>query len=118
LELREVLAALRRLSLSFRSIGVEISVRYSTALAEALRKDSAIIVGWIPYIHQSKKQLDLPMSIPLASICSAAPKKLPARTTTLVVPSPASTSWAAERSTNCHHLSVAFLTISKEWVPS
>ena len=44
-EFRDVLAARRRLDLSFKSTGVEISVRYSTAFADALRKDSAMIVG-------------------------------------------------------------------------
>jgi hypothetical protein len=39
--------------------------------------------------------------IPLASIFSAAPKSAPAITTTDVVPSPASTSWAADKSTSC-----------------
>lgn len=76
LEFKEVVAARRSADLSERSMGVEISVRYSTAFAEAFKKDSAIIVGWMPFW----------------SIFSAAPRKLPARTTTEVVPSPASTS--------------------------
>jgi hypothetical protein len=84
LEFKEVLAARNRLPRSLKSTGVEISSRYSTAFAEALRNDSATMVGWIPFW----------------SIFSAAPKRLPARTTTEVVPSPASTSWAAERSTS------------------
>lgn len=84
LEFREVLAARKRLDLSLRSTGVDISVKYSTALAEARRNDSATIVGWIPFCN----------------IFSAAPSKLPAKTTTEVVPSPASISCAAERSTN------------------
>jgi len=45
LEFKEVLAARKRLALSFRSTGVEISVRYSTAFADALKKDSATMVG-------------------------------------------------------------------------
>ena len=93
-ELRDVVAARRREVLSERSIGVDISVRYSTAFAEALRKDSATIVGCMPF----------------CSIFSAAPKKLPARTTTDVVPSPASTSCAAERSTS-------FTGVSSQSVP-
>lgn len=84
-ELREVLAARSRLCLSFKSTGVDISVRYSTALVDALRKASAMIVGCMPFW----------------SIFSAAPSKAPARTTTEVVPSPASMSCAAERSTSC-----------------
>lgn len=84
-ELSDVVAARRRLSLSFRSTGVEISVRYSTALDEAFINDSATIVGWMPF----------------SSIFSAAPSRLPAKTTTEVVPSPASISCAADKSTNC-----------------
>lgn len=45
LEFKEVLAARKRLALSLRSTGVDISVRYSTALMDALRNDSAAIVG-------------------------------------------------------------------------
>jgi hypothetical protein len=84
LELRDVVAARNNEVLSFKSIGRDISVKYSTALADALRKASAIIVGCIPF----------------CSIFSAAPRRLPASTTTEVVPSPASTSCAAERSTS------------------
>ena len=83
-EFKEVVAARRREVLSSRLIGVEISVRYSTALIAAFWNDSAMMVGWIPF----------------CSIFSAAPRKLPASTTTEVVPSPASTSCAAERSTS------------------
>jgi hypothetical protein len=83
-ELSEVVAARSKAALSSKSIGTDISVRYSTAFAEALKNDSAITVGWIP----------------LLSIFSAAPSRLPARTTTEVVPSPASMSCAADRSTS------------------
>lgn len=76
MEFREVLAARKRAALSFKSTGVEISVKYSTAFAEAFRKASEMVVGWMPF----------------CSIFSAAPRKLPARTTTDVVPSPASIS--------------------------
>lgn len=48
MEFKEVLAARNKLALSLRSTGVEISVRYSTALAEARMNDSAMIVGCIP----------------------------------------------------------------------
>lgn len=85
LELRLVLAALKRLSRSFRSTGVEISSKYSTTFFAARPNDSAMMVGWMP----------LPRSF------SAAPRRDPARTTTDVVPSPASISCAAERSTSC-----------------
>ena len=84
MEFNDVVAARSNADLSFRSMGVESSSRYSTDLADALRNDSAMIVGCIPF----------------CSIFSAAPRKLPAKTTTDVVPSPASTSWAAERSTS------------------
>ena len=84
LEFKDVVAARRRADLSFRSMGVESSSRYSTALADAFKKDSAMMVGCIPFCN----------------IFSAAPSRLPARTTTDVVPSPASISWAAERSTS------------------
>ena len=83
-ELSEVVAARRRAALSSKLIGTEISVRYSTAFAEAFKNDSAMMVGWIP----------------LLSIFSAAPNRLPANTTTEVVPSPASTSCAADKSTS------------------
>ena len=83
-ELSEVVAARSRAALSSKLIGTEISVRYSTAFAEALKNDSAMMVGWMP----------------LLSIFSAAPNRLPANTTTEVVPSPASTSCAADKSTS------------------
>lgn len=41
-EFKDVLAALSRLSLSFRSTGVERSSRYSTTFFAAFAKDSAI----------------------------------------------------------------------------
>jgi hypothetical protein len=49
LELRDVLAARKRLDLSFKSTGIEISARYSTAFAEAFVNDSAMVVGWMPF---------------------------------------------------------------------
>jgi hypothetical protein len=45
LEFKDVLAALISVVRSLRSIGVDISVRNSTAFAEAFKKDSAMIVG-------------------------------------------------------------------------
>ena len=83
-ELSEVVAARNRAALSSKLTGTEISVRYSTAFADAFKNDSAMMVGWMP----------------LLSIFSAAPNRLPANTTTEVVPSPASTSCAADRSTS------------------
>lgn len=83
-ELKLVLAARNRLSLSLKSTGVLNSSKYSTTFFAAREKDSAMIVGWIP----------------LPSSFSAAPSRAPARTTTDVVPSPASISCAAERSTS------------------
>lgn len=83
-EFKEVLAARKRLALSLRSTGVDISVRYPTAFVDAFMNDSATMVGWMPF----------------SSIFSAAPSRAPAKTTTDVVPSPASISCAADRSTN------------------
>jgi hypothetical protein len=48
LEFKLVLAARSRLSVSFRSTGIDSSVRYSTAFAAAFWNDCAIVVGWIP----------------------------------------------------------------------
>ena len=45
LEFKEVVAARRSADLSERSMGIEISVRYSTAFADAFKKASAIMVG-------------------------------------------------------------------------
>lgn len=83
-EFKEVLAARKRLALSLRSTGVDISVRYPTAFVDAFMNDSATMVGWMPF----------------SNIFSAAPSRAPAKTTTEVVPSPASISCAADRSTN------------------
>src|ERR1700733_13305949 len=60
LEFKEVLAARSKLCLSFKSTGVEISVRYSTAFTDAFRKASAMMVGCMPFCN----------------IFSAAPKRL------------------------------------------
>ena len=80
LEESEVLAAWRREAVSVRAMGCDMSWRTSTAAAAALWKASEMTEGWMP----------LPSSL------SAAPSKLPQRTTTEVVPSPASTSWACD----------------------
>ena len=84
LEDRDVVAAWRRVAVSVRDTGCDISCRTWTAAAAALWKASAMTEGWMP----------------LASSLSAAPSKLPAITTTDVVPSPASTSCAADKSTS------------------
>ena len=61
--------------------------------------------------NQRLQSLDDFNSIPWARSFSAAPRRDPARTTTDVVPSPASISWAAESSTN---YSLALLS-TKGW---
>jgi hypothetical protein len=63
--------------------------------------------------RKSKAILVWERNIPLASIFSAAPRKLPASTTTDVVPSPASMSCAIERSTSCGIQSHAVRGIGK-----
>jgi hypothetical protein len=78
LEEREVLAAWRRAAVSVREMGCDMSCRTWTAAAAALWNDSEMTEGWMP----------------LVSNLSAAPSRLPQITTTEVVPSPASTSWA------------------------
>jgi len=83
-EERAVVAVLRRVARSEREMGMDISVRISIDLAAARWKDSDMTVGCMP----------------LPSNRSAAPRRLPAITTTDVVPSPASMSWACARSTS------------------
>ncbi len=84
LEEREVLAAWRSAAVSVRETGWDMSCRTCTAAAAALWKASEITEGWIP-LDRSR---------------SAAPRRLPQMTTTDVVPSPASTSWALDRLTS------------------
>lgn len=48
MELREVVALLRRLSRSLRERGEDMAVRTSTARSVASWMDSEIVVGWIP----------------------------------------------------------------------
>lgn len=93
-------AALRSVARSERLIGIDISVRISTAFAAARWKDSAMTVGWRPYCYVRKIPTYLHRELPLPSNFSAAPRRLPAITTTDVVPSPASISCALARSTN------------------
>lgn len=81
---REVLAACSNEEVSLRVIGRDMSCRTSTAAAAARWKDSEMTEGWMP-LERSR---------------SAAPRRLPQITTTDVVPSPASTSWAPERLTS------------------
>lgn len=84
LEESEVLAAWSRAEVSVSEMGRDMSWRTSTAAAAARWKASEMTEGWMP----------LPRSL------SAAPSKLPQMTTTEVVPSPASMSWAVERLTS------------------
>jgi hypothetical protein len=51
LEFKEVLAARRRDSLSFRVTGVDMLVKISTAFSDAAWKPSAIVVGWSPIVN-------------------------------------------------------------------
>lgn len=80
----EVEAALRRVCLSERLMGMEMEVRTSTACFAARWKESEMMVGWRPFCSRR----------------SEAPRRDPAITTTEVVPSPASISWAFARSTS------------------
>jgi hypothetical protein len=108
-EFKLVVAARRRDALSLRSTGVDISVRYSTALVAALRKDVAIKEGWMPDKCLVESLWQEKANEPLANSFSAAPNRLPASTTTLVVPSPASMSCAADKSTSWYLSSVCRL---------
>jgi hypothetical protein len=104
LEFKLVLAARSKLSLSLRSTGIDNSVKYSTAFAAAFWNDCAMVVGWIPAgtqpkVSPARKRMGLEI-LPSDKIFSAAANKLPARTTTDVVPSPASISCAADSSTS------------------
>mmetsp|Transcript_99085 Transcript_99085/g.308769 ORF Transcript_99085/g.308769 Transcript_99085/m.308769 type:complete len:205 (+) Transcript_99085:883-1497(+) len=83
LEFREVCALWRSWSRLLRSTGREASVRTSSALSAACWKASVMVCGWMPLERRR----------------SAACSRAPAMTTTEVVPSPASTSWALESST-------------------
>lgn len=84
-ELSDVLAIRMSVSRSVSSTGIAQRVSNSrTPIAAAFWNDSLIAVGWIP----------LPRRLLAAS------KSAPARTTTVVVPSPASTSCARDSSTS------------------
>lgn len=80
----EVTALFNKLSRSERSRGMATSFNTFNALWEAFEKDSAMDMGWIP----------------LAMREETAPKSAPARTHTVVVPSPASISCALDNSTS------------------
>ena len=84
LEERDVVALFSNDSRSLRSIGLDIAVKSSIHFKAHFWKDSEIIVGWIPF----------------SSNFCAADNKLPAITTTDVVPSPASISCAFDNSTS------------------
>lgn len=81
---KEVLTQLIKFSLSDNSTGIIMDLRTSMALFKAIWKDSETTVGWTSFSR----------SLRLAS------SKAPATTTTEVVPSPASMSYALEISTN------------------
>ncbi|KAH3658801.1 hypothetical protein OGATHE_006527 [Ogataea polymorpha] len=80
----DVLAARINASLSSNEILCDMSSRISTLRPAALVNASEMIVGWIPLFRSF----------------SAAPSKAPVITTTEVVPSPASTSCAPDKSTS------------------
>mmetsp|Transcript_82834 Transcript_82834/g.234704 ORF Transcript_82834/g.234704 Transcript_82834/m.234704 type:complete len:205 (+) Transcript_82834:960-1574(+) len=82
-EFNEVWALCRSWSLFSSSTGTATEFRISSAFSAACRKASVMACGWIPF--DSRR--------------SAAWRSAPATTTTDVVPSPASTSWALESST-------------------
>lgn len=84
-EFKDVAAVLMSKDLSSRSTAIAIEFKISTAFSAAFWNESLIKVGWIPFCSRR----------------SAASNKAPAITTTLVVPSPASESWAFDNSTNC-----------------
>ena len=84
LELSEVAALCNSDCLSVSFTGILILVRISLDLAAAFWNDSEMMVGWMP----------------LARSLEEASNKAPAITTTVVVPSPASTSWAFDNSTS------------------
>ena len=83
-ELSEVDAARISCSRSARSTGTDIACRISSDFFAAIRNDSEITVGWIPFS---------------SSVCAAL-SSAPAMTVTVVVPSPASMSCDFERSTS------------------
>ena len=81
---KDVVALFKRVSLSLRSIGLAIAVKISIHFEADFWKDSDMMVGWIPF----------------SSNFCAEESKLPAITTTDVVPSPASMSCALDNSTS------------------
>mmetsp|Transcript_23691 Transcript_23691/g.27421 ORF Transcript_23691/g.27421 Transcript_23691/m.27421 type:complete len:203 (-) Transcript_23691:31-639(-) len=83
-ELSDVMAAFINVSRSSMSIFTLISSRTRSACCAHSWKHSEIIVGWMPFIRSS----------------STAFRRAPHKTTTDVVPSPASTSWALDSSTS------------------
>eukprot|EP01139_Manchomonas_bermudensis_P020006 Amastigsp_a677667_92.p3 type:complete len:282 gc:universal Amastigsp_a677667_92:787-1632(+) len=80
----DVIAAPMSASRSLRVIGVDMPRRTSTDLSQAIWKPCAIVDGWMPF----------------SSRVSDCWSSAPARTTTDVVPSPASTSCARDTSTS------------------
>mmetsp|Transcript_7573 Transcript_7573/g.11510 ORF Transcript_7573/g.11510 Transcript_7573/m.11510 type:complete len:222 (-) Transcript_7573:98-763(-) len=84
LEDRQVVTASSRAGFWFRSTGCAMDRRISEDFVRAAMKASVMAMGWMPF----------------SSSPPAALSRLPARTQTLVVPSPASMSWALEISTS------------------
>ena len=85
-EHKAVLAAFFKFSLSFSVILISVAMdsKFSKAYSQALSNPSMIFNGWIP----------------LSSNFWACSSKAPANTTTPVVPSPLSSSWDLDNSTN------------------
>lgn len=115
MEFNEVDAARRSDSRSDKSIAVAISVKNSTDFCAARWNDSAIVVGWIPKIMITVS-IDLYIRhpfyyLPLFNIFSAAESIELHKTTTEVVPSPASTSCAADKSTSYKEHVLVFIML-------
>ena len=104
LEQRAVLAAFFKFSLSFsvRLISWEIFSRFSKAYSHALSNPSMIFKGCIP----------------LSNNFWACSNKAPANTTTPVVPSPLSSSWDLDNSTNNFAMGCSIFIFSTIVAPS
>ena len=104
LEHKAVLAAFFKFSWSFsvRFISVAIESKCSKAYSQALSKPSIIFKGWIP----------------LSNNFWACSSKAPAKTTTPVVPSPLSSSWDLDNSTNNFAIGCSMFIFSTIVAPS
>lgn len=121
LEQRDVVALLSNVSRSSSCTGWLMPVSTSTPLSTAFWKDSEMMVGWMPARHSSQSTFNLCIywaywtvtaqntafiklwSVPLCSSLLQESSSAPAITTTEVVPSPASMSWALDSSTSWRH---------------